>query len=174
MSDKDKQMVATVLTRSANVFGSAPMSELSVLLCTLRAYSDLARAHHWQTRGAQFYGDHLMYERIYKEANKLVDSLAERAVGLGDHKLVDPVISAELVSTMVKMMSTASSSSEQYVMVSLKSAAMTLEMVALVRETLTRKSRLSNGTDNLLQGMADDLESHLYLLKQRAKTEKKS
>jgi hypothetical protein len=43
----------------------------------------VARLSHWNTRGANFYESHLMFERIYKDLNKEMDGLIEtlRACG---------------------------------------------------------------------------------------------
>ena len=171
MSDVDQKMVEKILARSCEAYGGAPMCELAVLLSTVRAEAALHQAHHWQTRGPSFYGDHLLFEKVYDRANKIVDDLAERAVGSGDYKLVDPVVSSQQVADMVKLCASqnATDTPEQYVVCSLRASAMTLSMLRAVYDALSRKGKLSHGTDNLLQDIADKTEKSVYLLKQRCR-----
>lgn len=37
---------------------------------------------HWTTRGEAFYGDHLLFERLYKSAGEDADLAAEKMIGL--------------------------------------------------------------------------------------------
>ena len=46
-------------------YGDAKYAELGIFLDLLRALSLLHHTHHWQTMGSQFYGDHLLYQRLY-------------------------------------------------------------------------------------------------------------
>lgn len=171
MSEVDQKMVEKILARGCEAFGGEPMCELAVLLSTIRAEALLHQAHHWQTRGPSFYSDHLLFEKLYDRATKIVDDLAERAVGSGDHKLVDASTSAQQVADMVKLCTgtTPNTTPDSYVVCSLKASAMTLSMLKAVYESLSRKGKLSHGTDNLLQDIADKTEKSVYLLKQRCK-----
>lgn len=170
MKDLDSSALSTILEEGCAAYGGEPMCELAVLLSMLRAANWVYQSHHWQTRGPQFYGDHLLYERIYEKTLKSIDALAERAVGAGDFPLVNPIVSSKQVGDMVRMMCTGEGQSpDQYVITSLKATAATLAMLRTVYEALSRKGKLSHGTDNLLQDIADKLEGHIYLLKQRAR-----
>ena len=171
MSDFDPKVVSAVLERGCKAYEDAPMCELAVLLSVIRAENFIHQAHHWQTRGPNFYSDHLMYERIYKATVKDIDALAERAAGLGDYALVNPVVTSQQVSDLVKAMigSNASGNVEQYVLRSLQATSMTIGMVKAVSEVLSKKGKLTDGTANLVQQIADNQESHMYLLRQRAK-----
>lgn len=73
--------------------GFAPLAQL---LATARAVAFVHQAAHWQTRGGHFYGDHLLFERLYNESQDFIDELAERTVGSGALPLVGthPQISA--------------------------------------------------------------------------------
>ena len=43
------------------------------------AYQNL----HWLSRGDSFYGDHLLFQRLYEKLGDESDQIAERAIGLG-------------------------------------------------------------------------------------------
>lgn len=171
MSEMDPKVVSALLERGCKSYEDAPYCELAMLLSVVRASNHLHLAHHWQTRGPTFYGDHLMYERIYKATTKDVDAIAERAVGLGDHRLVDPLISSQQIADLVKVMMTGAKESnvDQYVLRSMRAITMVVGMVKEVSESLKKKGTLTGGTDNLLQQVADNQEGHLYLLRQRAR-----
>jgi DNA-binding ferritin-like protein len=148
-----------------------PMAELAVLLSCLRAASLVHQTHHWQTRGNTFYGDHLLYERLYNESQPAIDGLAERAVGSGGHLLVHPAIQAGQLNALVKFFIgdlQTNASVDEYVRVSLGTEVQVLAVLALVYELLEGKQELSHGTDNLLQGIADKHEEFVYLLRQRS------
>ena len=171
MKDIEQSAIAAVLEQGCAAYGNEPMCELAVLLSMLRSTSFIHQAHHWQTRGPQYYGDHLLYERLYTELAESIDGLAERAVGAGDYPLVNPVVSSKQMSDMIRLVCNGSGQTpEQYVVQSLKSVAATLGLLRLVYDALGKKKMLTHGIENLLQGVADKLEGQVYLLKQRARS----
>ena len=141
---------------------------LTSLLAVLRAAAFLHQTHHWQTSGHQYYGDHLLFERLYNESQTFIDQVAERAVGSEGESSVNPLQQVDLVGQLVKMVAVGSTPSEM-VTVSLRLEKLVLETIALTLAQLKNNGALSNGTDNLLQGAADLHETFLYLLQQRAK-----
>lgn len=56
------------------------MEQLQWLLACLRAQYWSYQESHWRVAGAIFYGDHLLFERLYKDVQKEVDGLAEKMV----------------------------------------------------------------------------------------------
>src|ERR1700760_4998396 len=49
-------------------FEGKPGQELGLLVAVLRAASVVHQSHHWQTRGTSFYGDHLLFEKLYNDS----------------------------------------------------------------------------------------------------------
>jgi DNA-binding ferritin-like protein len=76
-------------------------SALSRLVALLRAVQLLHHTAHWQTAGATFYGDHLLYERLYTGITEEYDSLGEKTVYLAGVGAVDAVAQAQLVAGFV-------------------------------------------------------------------------
>ena len=147
------------------------MSCLAALLAFLRAESMIHQAHHWQSKGENSYGDHLLFERLYNAVIEDVDKLAERMVGMGQPVLANPLLHAKYVSAVVQTFYTGAGpdpSSNEHVLISLRAALRTLVLIKIIYGSLEQKGLLSHGTDNLLQGIADKHEEHVYLLKQRA------
>jgi hypothetical protein len=150
--------------------GNAPMCELAILLAFLKAEAWVHQAHHWQTRGCSYYGDHLLFERLYNDANGMVDGLAEKAVGTGSRMLVQPVEQAESMLAVVRCLcgdGPADPSAEEFGWISLRAVLRFLAVERMVYESLESKGQLSHGIDNMLQGIADKHEEFVYLLKQR-------
>ena len=160
--------ITAVLDQVKADFGKTPMSELTALLAFIRAEATVHQAHHWQTRGD--YGDHLMFGRLYSDVTGHADTLAERMVGSGHYILAHPMLLAKHCSMVVQTLyrdAGANPVSDSYPALSLRAVLRTLSALKLVYSALEEKQQLSHGIDNLLQGIADQHEQHVYLLKQR-------
>lgn len=161
--------VGIVTDNMISQWNSVNLPELSVLLVQLNYLSFLHRVHHWQTKGDPFYGDHLLFQRLYEETQNEVDVVAEKAVGLGSTENVNPQLIMSQVQMMLQgygMSSTIPQPSE------LARRSLTAETNFLVTmdvlvEALKSTGVLTRGLDNMLAGMADTHEGHVYLLKQR-------
>lgn len=145
--------------------GAAP---LSAVLIALRAASFIHQTHHWQARGPEFYADHLLFQRLYEESQPFIDQVAERAVGAGSLGLVDAGQQATRIAGIVHVLSRGGSS---LVNRSLQTESLVLSVVAQALKMLGASGAITNGTSNLLQGVADLHETFVYLLSQRDSTE---
>ena len=154
-------------------YGNAPMAELAVVLACFRAEAMIHQAHHWQTRGSSYYGDHLLFERVYGEVNGFIDRIAERAVGSGQEILVQPLMQISHMVAFSKLFysdAPLQPTPEEMPLLSLRALLKSSLLLQMAYTSLEQKDILSNGTDNLLQDIADKQESLSYLLKQRSKT----
>ena len=59
------------------------------VLCVLRAQSLSYQVSHWQALGSSFYGNHLLFERLYNSVQGQIDQLAEKMVGYLGRDAVD-------------------------------------------------------------------------------------
>lgn len=77
MSQRDKQayMNATPMQREV------VRQRLCDVLACLRASYLSYQTSHWQVVGQSFYGNHLLFQRLYESVQKQVDELAEKLVG---------------------------------------------------------------------------------------------
>lgn len=138
---------------------------LAGLLGCLRAAAWLHQTHHWQTAGTSFYADHLLFDRLYNDSLPLIDRLAERTVGNGI-----PVTAGEQSQILSSSLAEVSVADGANAMVE-SSLVMELKLLShldSVYAALQSQSALSQGTDNLLQEIADKHEEFTYLLKQRS------
>ena len=54
---------------------------LSHILAALRAQYMLYQTLHWQAKGPNYYGNHLLFQRLYESVEEEIDSAAEKLVG---------------------------------------------------------------------------------------------
>lgn len=150
-------------------WGAIPYSHLSVYIVYLKFLAAVHQNHHWVTKGEPFYGDHLLFQRIYEATLADVDSLAEKAIGLGSVQCVDLCLQTAQCYKLVKgygMTSTIPSPME-LAKRSYLAEMNFLKVAAHLASDLHECGLLSRGLDNLLQGIEDKHEGHVYLLKQR-------
>ena len=143
------------------------VATLQGLLAVLRAASFVHQTHHWQTNGGHYYADHLLFQRLYEESQDFIDQLAERTVGTyGPHE-VDAVHQVRLMVDLVAGMNPGSLDPDVMIERSLATESFVVQSVSAVLDRLEETGQLTNGTDNLLQGISDLHEGFLYLLQQR-------
>jgi DNA-binding ferritin-like protein len=172
-ADADSTPLEQIFSHLISSYQGLQKAELAALLSCLRAGALIHQTHHWQTRGDTFYGDHLLYERLYNESLPLIDQIAERAVGSGGHLLVHPVIQSSQIHALVKHFCgdvLSNPTPDEYALVSLVAEVRILAVTSMVLGLLEQKGQLSHGTDNLLQGVSDKHEEFVYLLRQRCQS----
>lgn len=138
------------------------------LLASLHALRWLYHASHWKAAGPSFYGDHQLFERLYKgdpSIDDQIDALAEKISAHFGASSIDPV---ELQRSAASILSTAvaqgSSAAEH-------GLALERSIQNLIKEThvnLKMDGNLSMGLDDFLMGLAGERETAIYLLKQRS------
>ena len=161
-----------ILSRVGHMAGH----ELPAILTLLRALGMVHQTHHWLSAGKTYYADHLLFERVYNDIAGEDDSVAERAVGTGSPSaLLHPSIQAHQVAEVVEALCDGTTygegeSVESYVATSLKAERWFVACMKQITESMKAAGTLSRGMDNLLAGIEDKHEEHIYLLSQRGKT----
>jgi DNA-binding ferritin-like protein len=141
------------------------------LLSQLTALSKLYQFWHWGSKGQFGYADHLLAERLYKEADELIDGVAEKAIGLFGNDEIDMVEDAKETTRLLTGWKELRAE-HTMASVALKAVRDVVEFIVSLKHDLERNGDLSDGLDNMLQGIADKLESHIYLLQQRTSNTK--
>jgi hypothetical protein len=90
-------------TRTAYLDGAPGQKDvvkgaLFQLLALLRAQAFLYQTAHWQVHGDHFYGNHLLFERLYEGLGPQIDELAEKMVGYLGPEAVNPEPAAQLMT----------------------------------------------------------------------------
>jgi DNA-binding ferritin-like protein len=133
--------------------------------------STFSQSAHWTAKGTPSYADHLLYERLYKENSEELDQYIEQFIPLGGEQIANPLatlsLSAQKIQKLLQFegepaptdIANAALRCEGFVLANLKK----------LYQTLKKNKKLSMGADDLLMGMYQSHESHVYLLKQRLK-----
>lgn len=156
-------------------YASMPYGELAGVLVFLRALAAVHQSNHWATLGPSYYGDHLLFDRLYGDLVTEIDTVAEKAVGLGGPGLVSAPMLAKSVAEIVTELCIAQPAEpdpEARIAMSLQAELRFLVMMQMVAKQMESKGTLSRGTDNMLADIEDKHEEHVYLLKQRSEASK--
>jgi len=150
-------------------WGGTPYPQLSVALVHLKYLAALHQNHHWTCMGDPYYGDHLLFERLYVDLAAEIDAIAEKSIGLGCTANVDLQL---LHSQLLKLTVGAGSASTipQSTDLAKKSLMAEMNFLAVMKhlcDSLKECGLMTHGLDNLLAGIEDKHEGHVYLLKQR-------
>lgn len=167
IQDANAELLPQLVTRWAEIsdVDGLPLSLASVAV-TLRAVGLMHQAAHWQTKGPNFYGDHLLFERLYGAVGEEIDAVSEKAIALGDPILVCPLKSSELALELLEAFGRACDvpDADKLVKLSLEAENGLLQVLKSALQ-----DNVTDGVENLLQGIADKHEGHVYLLQQRLK-----
>lgn len=150
-------------------WGSVKYPELSVLLVHLKFLASVHQNHHWTTKGEPYYGDHLLFERLYGGVTGEIDSVAEKAIGLGSTANVDLVLQTSQCFKLVQGygMTTTVPQPTELAKRSYLAEMNFLKVTSHLVEHMKDCGTLTRGLDNLIAGIEDAHEGHVYLLKQR-------
>lgn len=133
---------------------------LNELVADFTVFYQKLRHYHWNVKGDKFFQLHLKFEEIYTEVGDQIDEIAERIIGLDGvplHTLAhmleatniqeDPGMpaAAEMVSNLVADIETLSGS--------------------IVKAIAAAEDANDRTTVNLLDGINDALNAHLWMLK---------
>lgn len=143
------------------------------LLATVKALSHCYQVLHWHSKGEPFYGDHLLFERLYNAVNGEVDSVAEKTIGVTDD--ANCIAPSDLALRVATMVQTQLGHLQMDNLEKLIRGMYDCETV-FVRKTLPKMledlqtaGELTDGLENFVQGICDSHESNIYLLSRRLK-----
>jgi len=155
-------------------YGDEKYAEVAVFIDLLRGLQLLYQTSHWQTSGPMYYGDHLLFQRLYEALGDDIDALGEKAVGMGNERLVDYRHSLQNMQMFLDAaddMITAENETpaQKHVARALRAETAFIRAGESLMNMLDGKGLLTRGVENLLGGILDKHEGLLYLLKQRVK-----
>jgi DNA-binding ferritin-like protein len=138
---------------------------LSVLLdlwAGLRAAHHLYHTLHWQAKGQPFYGDHIMFERLYKGVEGDIDDLAEVIAGHYGADKLDPIKAWAAAGEKISMIA-------QQGGTPLVIAEMIMELSEAANDAIVNGAECPypGALSNLVSGIGTKHLADVYLLKQR-------
>lgn len=151
--------------------GELPEMELKQYLALLKSLQNFYQHAHWISKGEPYYGDHLLFERLYGSLGKEIDDLAEKMVGLGgDHFVCVQTI----MSMTAKILSNVPAMDETMLGFELAQIGLKLETTFLkhtdnLYNKMKKDGSITLGFDDLLMSLYNQHEGNVYLLGQRVK-----
>jgi hypothetical protein len=137
-----------------------------------RAMTAWFHAAHHVTKGTGFGGDHVnLYGEIYTKLDEDLDGIIEKGIGLtGDETLADPVSSLSLAATLLSQQP--ASANQDAETIASNAFEVIKYYVTSIESTYAQfeAASMSLGLDDLLQGLANQYETYVYLLQQRSRT----
>lgn len=122
---------------------------------------------HWQVQGNPFYGDHLLFERLYQGVVEEIDTLAEKMVARFGPAAVDPVDHFPVTQAWIDRWSTVESPYKRALLAESDFQGSAKKVYDSIKEV----GAMSLGLDDFLMAIANDHETHMYLLQQRLRTD---
>ena len=145
------------------------MKYLVQLLAMLRAMHWAHWTAHWKMKGDPFYGDHLMFSKMYEGMVDEIDGLAEKIVGIfGPDAINDPPVMHDAFRFLAGF-------ELQDPNATLYQRAMGMEQhlqgaIKTTYDALKESGEITLGLDDFLMSLASAHETNLYLLGQRMRT----
>lgn len=135
----------------------------ALYIASLKAMILIHQHSHWTTRGAAFYSDHKLFERLYDSALADVDLAAEKFIGLFGDACLKYDMQAELLG---KVLSKYSDHEGSPVEMSLTVEKDFLKFSQDAYKCFEEEGQLSLGLDDMIMSIASKREESVYLLQQ--------
>jgi len=116
---------------------------------------------HWRAKGANFYGDHLLLDRIAETAEKDSDLAAEKCIGVFGEGVLDLSMQAEMIHKTLQNF-TSGHPIETSLAIETKFLAFSEKFYKL----LEKEGKMTLGIDDMIMAIASNREEAVYLLKQ--------
>jgi len=135
---------------------------LQDLLSLLKAQDWNYQTTHWQVEGDDYYGNHLLFQRLYEALDEEIDTLGEKIVAyFGADKVNSPDIITKTHEWIDKWKGT-----DNFVKRAILSEEDMQKMFKASYDALKERDDLSLGLDDFLMATANAHETNLYLLGQ--------
>lgn len=135
----------------------------NLFVASLRAIYLVHQHSHWKTKGICFYGDHLVFERLYKSAQENADLAAEKFIGLFGDDAVDYETQNSLIGSV---MGRYSDFDDETVSMSLAIEKEFLKFAQEAYEAFEEEGAMTLGLDDTITAIASKREEACYLLQQ--------
>ncbi len=138
----------------------------ALYIATLKAIALVHQHSHWTTKGKPFYGDHLLFERIYKSSLEDLDLAAEKLMGLFGADCLDYQLQADLLN---KVLLRYKGLEGEPLAMSLAIEKDFLKFSKDAYNCFEEEGTLTLGLDDMVMAIASSREGAVYLLQQASK-----
>ena len=133
----------------------------NLYVATLRSLYLIQTNAHWCVRGKSFYGDHLLFERLYKNSAETADLAAEKMVGLFNEEGLDMESQADFICKLLSKYR-----GKELHKLCLKMEQDFLAFSEQAYEFFEDEGLLTLGLDDMIMSIASKHEEACYLLQQ--------
>lgn len=154
------------LEQCCSVFGDSEWAPLAAFLAVTEGLQVVHHSHHWQTKGENFYGDHLLYQRLYEAVLGEIDLVGEKLIGVSNDVSLTNYF--KRVKAMEMFLKAVTHSDQPYIVVSHDAELTYVRMGGELMDRLEQDGLLTRGLEQMLGNILDKHEEHIYLLDQRA------
>ena len=135
----------------------------ALYVATLKALSLIHQHNHWTTNGVSFYGDHLLFERLYDSALENLDLAAEKFIGVFGDQCLSYDLQADLLHKVQLKYRNLEGSPIQ---MSLEAEKDFLKFSKDAYNCFEEEGKLTLGLDDMVMAIASKREEAVYLLQQ--------
>lgn len=135
---------------------------LGGVLALLRAQALSYQTSHWQVKGNDYYGNHLMFERLYSSVGEEIDTLAEKIVG---YVGIEGVALPDQMEK-IHLLCGAWGRIECHHRRGLQSESDLQKALKIAYDSINESGLMTLGLDDFLMATASSHESNQYLLQQ--------
>jgi len=155
------------MRRRAYMTGSREQTDVVVkhlahLLAYMRAMYLSYQTSHWQTKGPTYYGNHLLFQRLYESVQGEIDALAEKLVGYVGPAGVELAGQSELVTVIARGFASVPDHHRR----GLEAEAKFQNHVKSAYDAIKACGMMTLGLDDWLMATASAHETNAYLLQQ--------
>jgi len=138
----------------------------ALYVATLKGMAQIHQFNHWVTKGKDFYGNHLLFERLYNSALKDLDTAAEKFIGVFSEECIDYDLVADLLhKVLLKYKDLEGSPAEM----SLSIEKDFIQFSKSAYDCFETEGKLTLGLDDMIMAIASQREESVYLLQQALK-----
>lgn len=151
---------------------AADVSLYQNILAHLRALQWVYWTSHWAAAGPSYYGDHQLLQRLYEgtpSINDAVDSLGERMVSYFGPRAVNPAVVSARVDELVRPYREHSPTFQEMLLLE---GGLNQAVKKAWQANQNQQDTFSLGMDDFLMSLANERDTAMYLLQQRARTAK--
>lgn len=139
---------------------------LALYLSTLRAITVVFQNCHWKSKNEDAYSHHLLFERLYNDAQETLDGAAEKFIGVFDEECLK-LSTHNLYLYKVLQKYETYDEDFNFIEMSLRIEKDFLKLSQDLYDLLDSSDELTLGLDDFIMATANKHEEFVYLLKQQ-------
>lgn len=136
----------------------------NMYVATLRVIYLIHQHCHWLAKGPNSYGDHLLFERLYKSAQTDADKAAEKFIGLFGEEGVDFDAQNNCINKLLQKYGEYHGQRSAEMALAIEKDFLAFSKQAL--DIFKSEGKKTDGLDDMIMSIASNREESCYLLQQ--------